>query len=157
MKARLISIGERMPAWVADGFAEYRKRLSRDLPLELVELPSGMRGKGRDPLRAIADEGAATLAVLPKDAHVVVLDGRGKPWSSEQLAEELARWRMGGRDLAVLIGGPDGHAPEVLARADQRWSLGPLTLPHMLVRLVVAEQLYRAASLLAGHPYHRAG
>jgi 23S rRNA (pseudouridine1915-N3)-methyltransferase len=156
MKARLISVGERMPAWVADGFAEYRKRLSRDLPLDLVEIPLGARGKGRDPARAIADEGAAVLAALPKDAHVVALDGRGKPWSSEQLAEQLAAWRMSGRDLAILIGGPDGHAADVLARADQRWSLGPLTLPHMLVRLVVAEQLYRAMSINAGHPYHRA-
>lgn len=156
MKTRLISVGERMPSWVADGFAEYRKRLSRDLPLDLVELPLGARGKGRDGARAIADEGHAVLAALPKDAHVVALDGRGKPWSSEQLAEQLAAWRMGGRDLAILIGGPDGHAADVLARADQRWSLGPLTLPHMLVRLVVAEQLYRAVTMLAGHPYHRA-
>lgn len=156
MKARLISVGERMPDWVADGFAEYRKRLSRELPLELVEVSLGQRGKGRDAARAIADEGSAVLAALSKDAHVVALDGRGKPWSSEQLADELARWRMGGRDLAILIGGPDGHAAEVLARADQRWSLGPLTLPHMLVRLVVAEQLYRAMSIIAGHPYHRA-
>ena len=156
MKARLVSVGERMPAWVAEGFAEYRKRLSRDLPLDLVEIPLGARGKGRDPARAIADEGAAVLATLPKDTHVVALDGRGKPWTSEQLAEELARWRMDGRDIAILIGGPDGHAPDVLARADQRWSLGPLTLPHMLVRLLVAEQLYRAVSILGGHPYHRA-
>ncbi|MEO6690392.1 MAG: 23S rRNA (pseudouridine(1915)-N(3))-methyltransferase RlmH [Dokdonella sp.] len=156
MKARLISVGERMPDWVADGFAEYRKRLSRELPLDLVEIPLGQRGKGRDSTRAIADEGAALLAALPKDTHVVALDGRGKPWSSEQLAEQLAAWRMGGRDLAILIGGPDGHAADVLARADQRWSLGPLTLPHMLVRLVVAEQLYRAMSIIAGHPYHRA-
>lgn len=155
MKARLIAIGERMPAWVAEGYAEYRKRLSHTLPLELVELPLGSRGKGRDPLRATAEEGVAVLAALPRDAHVVALDGRGRPWSSEQLAEELARWRMGGRDLALLIGGPDGHATEVLQRADQRWSLGPLTLPHMLVRLIVAEQLYRAASIVAGHPYHR--
>lgn len=156
MRTRLISVGERMPSWVADGFAEYRKRLSRELPLELVEIPLGARGKGRDPARAIAEEGAAVLAALPRDAHVVALDGRGKPWSSEQLAQELARWRMGARDLAILVGGPDGHAADVLGRADQCWSLGPLTLPHMLVRLVVAEQLYRAVSILEGHPYHRA-
>lgn len=156
MKARLISVGERMPAWVADGVAEYRKRLSRDLPLELVEIELRNRGKGRDPARAIADEGAAVLAALPKDAHVVALDGRGKPWTSEQLAQQLDAWRMHGRDLALLIGGPDGHAADVLARANQAWSLGPLTLPHMLVRLVVVEQLYRAVSISAGHPYHRA-
>ena len=156
MRTRLISVGERMPAWVADGFAEYRKRLSRELPLELVEIPLGNRGKSRDLLRAMADEGVAMLAALPKDGHVVALDGRGKPWSSEQLAQQLAAWRMQGRDLSILIGGPDGHAPEVLERAQQRWSLGPLTLPHMLVRLLVAEQLYRAAMMLAGHPYHRA-
>ncbi|HEU4665466.1 MAG TPA: 23S rRNA (pseudouridine(1915)-N(3))-methyltransferase RlmH [Dokdonella sp.] len=156
MKARLISVGERMPAWVADGVAEYRKRLSRDLPLELVEIELGNRGKGRDPARAIADEGTAVLAALPKDAHVVALDGRGKPWTSEQLAQQLDAWRMTGRDLALLIGGPDGHAADVLARANQAWSLGPLTLPHMLVRLVVVEQLYRAVSISAGHPYHRA-
>lgn len=156
MKTRLISVGERMPTWVAEGFAEYRKRLSRELPLDLVEIPLGARGKGRDPARAIADEGAAVLAALPKDVYVVALDGRGKSWSSEQLAEQLARWRQSGRDLAILVGGPDGHAADVLARADQQWSLGPLTLPHMLVRLVVAEQLYRAVTILEGHPYHRA-
>ncbi|MBN8481611.1 MAG: 23S rRNA (pseudouridine(1915)-N(3))-methyltransferase RlmH [Xanthomonadales bacterium] len=156
MRTRLISVGERMPAWVADGFAEYRKRLSRELPLDLVEVPLGNRGTQRDPPRAMAAEGAAVLAALPKDAHVVALDGRGKTWSSEDLASELAGWRMQGRDLAFVIGGPDGHAAEVLARAAQRWSLGPLTLPHMLVRLVVVEQLYRAATIVAGHPYHRA-
>jgi 23S rRNA (pseudouridine1915-N3)-methyltransferase len=156
MRARLIAVGERMPAWVADGFAEYKKRLSRELPLDLVEIRLGARGKGRDPARAIADEGAAVRAALPKDAHVVALDGRGSAWSSEQLAAELKRWRMEGHDVVFLIGGPDGHAADVLAASHQRWSLGPLTLPHMLVRLVVAEQLYRAMTMLAGHPYHRA-
>ncbi|MDR2013548.1 MAG: 23S rRNA (pseudouridine(1915)-N(3))-methyltransferase RlmH [Rhodanobacter sp.] len=155
MKARLISVGERMPGWVAEGFAEYRKRLSRECPLDLIEIPLRTRGKSGDSARAIADEGNAMLAVLPRDSHIVALDNRGKPWSSEQLAEQLAAWRMSGRDLAILIGGPDGHARNVLARAHQCWSLGPLTLPHMLVRLVVAEQLYRAVSLLGNHPYHR--
>lgn len=156
MRARLIAVGERMPGWVAEGFAEYAKRLSHELPLELVEIKPGARGKGRDDARAMADEGAALLAALPRDAHVVALDGRGTAWSSEQLADQLSKWRMAGRDLAFLIGGPDGHARGVLQRADQRWSLGPLTLPHMLVRLVVAEQLYRAVTILNRHPYHRA-
>jgi len=156
VRTRLISVGERMPAWVAEGFAEYRKRLSRELPLELIEVALGNRGKSRDPIRAMADEGIAVLAAISPGAHIVALDGRGKSWSSEQLAVQLGEWRMLGRDLAIVIGGPDGHAEDVLKRANQRWSLGPLTLPHMLVRLIVAEQLYRATTILAGHPYHRA-
>lgn len=156
MKARLVAVGERAPAWVAEGFAEYRKRLSHWLPLDLVEIEPGLRGKGRDPARAMAEEGARVLAAVPKGALVVALDGRGRAWSSEALAQRLQHWRNGGRGLALLVGGPEGHAPQVLAAADERWSLGPLTLPHMLVRLVVAEQLYRAAALLANHPYHRA-
>ena len=154
MRARLIAVGDRMPAWVADGYAEYVKRLSRELPLELVEISTKQRGS-RDPARAIADEGQQMLAAIPKGAHVIALDGRGKSWSSEELAAQLAQWRMQGQDLALLIGGPDGLAPTALERAQQRWSLGPLTLPHPLVRIVVAEQLYRAVSLLGNHPYHR--
>lgn len=156
MKARLIAVGERAPDWVASGFSDYQKRLSHWLPLELIEVAAGMRGKGRDAARAMADEGSRVIAALPKQAHVVTLDGRGKAYSSEQLAQRLEAWRQQGRDLAFLIGGPEGHAPEVIASADESWALGPLTLPHMLVRLVVAEQIYRACSLLANHPYHRA-
>ena len=155
MHARLIAVGERMPGWVAAGFAEYRKRLSRELPLELVEIKPGHRGKGADDVRAMQDEGAAILAMVTRDTHVVALDGGGNSWSSAALAEQLALWRMAGRDLAFLIGGPDGHAHDVLARADQVWSLGPLTMPHMLVRLLLAEQVYRATTIVAGHPYHR--
>lgn len=156
MKARLIAVGDGAPAWVSEGFAEYRKRLSHWLPFDLIEIPPGLRGKGRDAARATQDEGARVLAALPKQAHVVTLDGRGKPWSSEQLAQRLEHWRGQGRDLAFLIGGPEGHATDVLAAAGESWSLGAMTLPHMLVRLIVAEQLYRAASMLANHPYHRA-
>lgn len=156
MKARLIATGERAPAWVAQGFAEYQKRLSHWLPFELVEVEPGLRGKGRDPQRAIEDEGKRVLAALPKNAHVVALEVTGRQFSSEQLAQRLEFWRGQGRDLAFLIGGPEGHAPEVKAAAHEQWSLGPLTLPHMLARLVVVEQIYRAAALLANHPYHRA-
>ncbi|MDQ3289274.1 MAG: 23S rRNA (pseudouridine(1915)-N(3))-methyltransferase RlmH [Pseudomonadota bacterium] len=155
MKARLIAVGEHAPRWVAEGFAEYQKRLSHWLPLELVEVEPGLRGKNRDTARATADEGARVIAALPKSALLVALDGRGKAWSSEQLAQRLEHWRTQGRDLALLIGGPEGHAESVLARTDENWSLGPLTLPHMLVRLIAAEQLYRAAAMLANHPYHR--
>jgi 23S rRNA (pseudouridine1915-N3)-methyltransferase len=156
MKARLIAVGDNAPPWVAEGFSEYRKRLSHWLPLDLVEIAPGLRGRNRDAARATSDEGARVLAALPKQGYAIALDVTGKAYSSEQLAQRLEAWRGQGRDLAFLIGGPEGHADEVVERADERWSLGPLTLPHMLVRLVLAEQLYRAAALLANHPYHRA-
>ena len=156
MKARLIAVGERAPSWVAEGFSEYQKRLSHWLPFELTEITPGIRGKGRDASRAQLDEGQRVLAAIPKNAYVVLLEGKGKNYSSEQLVERLEFWRQQGRDMAFLIGGPEGHSPEVLAKADEQWSIGALTLPHMLVRLIVAEQVYRAASLLANHPYHRA-
>lgn len=152
MRAWIIAVGDRMPAWVESGYAEYAKRLSRELPMQLVEVTAKSRG---DQARIKSDEGAAMIAAIPKGAHVVALDGRGKPWSSEELSVQLGRWRMLGKDLAFLIGGADGLDDTVLARTDQRWSLGPLTLPHPIVRVVLAEQLYRAASLLANHPYHR--
>lgn len=156
MRASLIAVGEKMPSWVTEGYNEYAKRLSHELPLQLVEISSKLRGRTNDVARVIADEGALMLAAVPKGAQVVALDGRGKAFSSEQLSEQLARWRMDGRDLAFLIGGPEGLAPAALERANQTWSLGPSTLPHPLVRIILAEQLYRAASLLANHPYHRA-
>ena len=155
MRAFLIAVGERMPAWVTEGYGEYAKRLSHDLPLQLVEISTKSRGKNNDLARVVADEGATMLAAIPKGTHVVALDARGKSFSSEQLAEQLARWRMQGSDLAFLIGGPEGLAPAALERAHQHWSLGLATLPHPLVRIILAEQLYRAVSLLNNHPYHR--
>lgn len=145
-----------MPAWVAAGFADYAARFPPELKLELVEIPSGARSKGSDTTAAIAEEGRRQLAALPKGAYAIALDERGTAWSSAQLAQKLAGWMQQGRAVAFLIGGPDGLAAEVLERAELRWSLTPLTLPHALVRVLVAEQLYRAISILKNHPYHRA-
>ncbi len=155
MKAWLIAVGEGAPHWVSEGFAEYRKRLSHGLPLDLIEITPGLRGKGRDARRAVHDEGARVLAAIPKGARRILLDGGGKAYSSEQLATRLEYWRANGQDLVFLIGGPEGHAEDVRAGADESWSFGPATLPHMLVRLLVVEQLYRAVSILGNHPYHR--
>ncbi len=130
-------------------------RLERSLPLTLTELPLGPRGKSMDPNRAVLDEGQRMFAAIPKLHRVIALDGRGEAWSSEALAKQLTAWMMDGRDLCFLIGGPDGLATQCLTAAHQRWSLGPLTLPHALVRIVLAEQLFRALSQLGNHPYHR--
>ena len=155
MRIQLLAVGTKPPEWVRAGFDEYRKRLPKPYAPELIELAAGTRGPGRDAARAIAEEGKRVLAALG-GARLVLLDERGTGWSTAQLTTQLKSWSQDGRDIALAIGGADGHAPEVQSRADQRWSLGPLTLPHMLVRLVVIEQLYRAWTVMTGHPYHRA-
>ncbi|ATG74766.1 23S rRNA (pseudouridine(1915)-N(3))-methyltransferase RlmH [Zobellella denitrificans] len=155
MKLQLVAVGTRMPAWVSDGFQEYQRRFPRDLPLELVEIPAGKRGKNADIDRILHKEGEQMLAAVGKSARVVTLDIPGRPWSTEQLAEQLTRWQLDGRDVAILIGGPEGLAPACKATAEQSWSLSPLTLPHPLVRVVAAESLYRAWSINNNHPYHR--
>jgi 23S rRNA (pseudouridine1915-N3)-methyltransferase len=156
MKCRLIAAGTRLPEWVNSGFHEYQKRLRSPLVLELQEIPVATRRAGENPARAIQREGADMLAVLGRDDYVVALEIAAKAMSTEQLSAWLAERMRDGRSLAFLIGGPDGLSAQCRERADQSWSLSPLTLPHALVRVVVAEQLYRAMSLLAGHPYHRA-
>jgi 23S rRNA (pseudouridine1915-N3)-methyltransferase len=156
MKCRLIAAGTRLPEWVNSGFLEYQKRLRTPLVLELHEIAVATRRAGENPQRAIAREGADMLAAIGKDDYVVALEIAGKAMSTEQLSTWLADRLRDGRALALLIGGPDGLSPDCRERADQTWSLSPLTLPHALVRVVVAEQIYRAMSLMAGHPYHRA-
>jgi len=156
MKCRLIAAGTRLPDWVNQGFREYQRRLRAPLVLELEEIPIAARRAGENLQRAIAREGSNMLAAVgPKD-YVVALEVSAQSMTTEQLSTWLAERLREGKPLALLIGGPDGLAPECRQRADQSWSLSPLTLPHALVRVVVAEQLYRAMSLLAGHPYHRA-
>jgi 23S rRNA (pseudouridine1915-N3)-methyltransferase len=152
----LIAAGTRLPEWINTGFEDYQRRLRTPLSLELIEIPVAQRRPGENPQPAISREGALMLDAIKDGDYVVALEVGGKAMSTEQLRDWLARKLQEGRSLALLIGGPDGLAADCLARADQRWSLSALTMPHGLVRIVVAEQLYRATSMLAGHPYHRA-
>lgn len=155
MKIKLIAVGTKMPSWVTQAFFEYQRRFPKDMPLELVEIPAGKRGKNADIARILHKEGQAMLAAVPHNYKIVTLDIPGKPWDTKQLAMQLESWKLDGRNIAILIGGPEGLAPECKQKAQQSWSLSPLTLPHPLVRVIMAESLYRAWSITANHPYHR--
>ena len=156
MQIHLIAVGTRMPGWVSDGYSEYARRLPRECRLNLTEIPLAQRSKSQPVSRAIEEEGKRMQAAMGANRQVIALDVKGRGWSTEQLAEQLKGWMLDGRDVSLLVGGPDGLAGNCLQVAGQRWSLSPLTLPHPLVRVILAEQLYRAWSLNAGHPYHRA-
>ena len=155
MDINLIAVGTRMPGWVNDAYQEYARRLPRECSLKLVEIPLGSRARSKPVERAIAEEGKRMLSAISEGQRVIALDVGGRGWSTEQLAEQLKLWMQDGRNVSLLIGGPDGLAGDCLERAEQRWSLSPLTLPHPLVRVLLAEQLYRAWTLTTGHPYHR--
>ena len=155
MNIHLIAVGERMPAWVSQGYEEYARRMPRECRLRLIEIAPGRRGKNADIARAVRDEGQRMLAAIPKGARVIALEVEGRTWSTERLAGQLRDWMGGGQDIALLVGGPEGLSDQARAAASQQWSLSPLTLPHPLVRVILAEQLYRAWSILANHPYHR--
>ncbi len=155
MKLKLIAVGARVPDWVELGFTDFARRLPRDCRLELIAVAAADRknGKGAEVWRE--DEADRLLAAAGKDMRLVALDVLGRGLRTEDLADSLRAWRMDGRDVGLLVGGPDGLSPRCLAAAQLRWSLSPLTLPHALVRVVVAEQIYRAWTLMTGHPYHR--
>ncbi len=155
MRIHLLAAGTRLPSWINDGYHDYAVRLPPECKLVLKEIPLGASRRGGDTVKAVAEEGARMLAALPTCAHIIALDLRGRSFSSEELAKQLNRWLQDGGDVALLIGGPDGLAPVCRARAEFKWSLSPLTLPHALVRVMVAEQIYRAWTILKGHPYHR--
>jgi len=155
MILRLIAAGTKLPQWINDGVDEYGARLKgSDYKFELIEIPLGQRAGG-DVARAIATEGERMLATLTQKPYVIALQVAGKALSTEQLAKFLAARSHDGRDTAFCIGGPEGLAPEVDARADFRWSLSALTMPHGLARVVAVEALYRAVSVIKGLPYHR--
>lgn len=155
MRIRIIALGTKMPAWVEAGYEEYAKRLPRDWAVEMLALPLASRGKSTSAAAVMEKEADSMLAAIGKGDKVVALEVNGRPWSTEQLAQQLDDWRMTGANYSLLIGGPDGLAQRCRDRADLQWSLSPLTLPHPLVRIVVIEQLYRAYSLLHNHPYHK--
>ena len=155
MQINLIAIGKRMPSWVTEGYQEYAKRLPRDYSLNLIELEAGKRTKGTDIARLTEQEGDLMLSKIAATDLVIALDVKGKAWDTHQLSKHLLEWHDDGQDISVLVGGPEGLAQKCLNKAAKTWSFSPLTLPHPLVRVIVAEQLYRAWSILAGHPYHR--
>lgn len=156
MRLRLICVGQKMPDWVSQGYTDYARRMPPELPLELVEIPMAHRGKNPDIARLMQKESDSILSATGPRDRVVALEVDGRPWSTEKLASQLESWQQDGRDVSFLVGGPDGLADACRQRADQLWSLSPLTLPHPLVRILLAEQLYRAWSITRNHPYHRA-
>ena len=144
-----------MPGWVEQGYQEYAKRMTADCRLKLVEITPGKRGKNADLARIKQNEGEKLLQAIPKGVLVIAMEVNGKAWSTEQLAQQMDGWLHSGQDVALLIGGPEGLSEDCVRRADIKWSLSPLTLPHPLVRVLLSEQLYRAYSILKNHPYHR--
>ncbi len=144
-----------MPNWVESGYQEYIKRLPPEFNLQLIEIDAKKRGKGIDIGRIMHQEGEQILAHIQPSHTVIALAIAGQSWDTPTLANQLQKWTLQSKTLSLLIGGPEGLAPACLARANCRWSLSALTLPHPLVRVLIAEQLYRAWSILARHPYHK--
>lgn len=155
MRVKVVAVGRRLPAWQQQGFEDYARRLPKECAMTLTEIPAAARTKSTPTAQAIDKESERMLAALGKNDYVIALDQPGARYSSEELAGLLDTWLTQGRDLAMLIGGADGLSDACRSRAELRWSLSDLTLPHGLVRVLVAEQIYRAWSILRGHPYHR--
>lgn len=155
MKLLIVAVGHKMPDWIAEGFNEYVKRMPPELRIELREIKPELRSGGRSAQSVMAAEKARIEAALPKQATLVMLDERGRDWTTMQLAETLPRWQEAAQDVAFVIGGADGLDPALKARADTLLRLSSLTLPHGMVRVLLAEQLYRAWTITQNHPYHR--
>ena len=155
MRISIIAVGTKMPAWVDQGIDEYCRRLPRELNLQWREIPLARRTRDARAAQLMEREGEQILKAVPAGDRVIALDVKGKRLSTAGLARELSAWQMSGDNFSLLVGGPDGLSPQCLQRANSRWSLSDLTLPHPLVRVLLAEQLYRAWTITVNHPYHR--
>jgi len=155
MLIRLLAAGTKPPSWVSEGYQEYARRMRGGCTLDLLEIPILKRSRSSNLVQVRDKEGQKMRAAIPAQAHVVALEVKGQHWSTPELAKQIERWQSNAATVCLLIGGPDGLSSENLKLANQKWSLSAMTFPHMLVRIMVAEQLYRAWSYSRGHPYHR--
>lgn len=155
MRIHLVAVGKKMPEWVDSGFLEFRKRTPPELQVKLVEITPSVRNKTTPVKKNIKEEGERIQSAIPSNSRLIVLDEKGKTHSSIDLSKKMEKWFSQGQDIAIVIGGADGLDPVIKQQADETWSLSSFTLPHALVRVIVAEQIYRAWSILKGHPYHR--
>jgi len=157
MRIHIIAVGRRMPQWVTTAFDEYTRRMPRHCGIELTGIAAGHRGRNADLRRINREEGERLLAAIPSGARVIALERTGRPMTTDALARSMERWMQEGQDVALLIGGPEGLTRDCQQRADEVWSLSGMTMAHPVVRVVLAEQLYRAWSIIANLPYHRGG
>ena len=155
MKIHLIAVGKKMSDWINTGYSEFSKRMPPELQINLIEITPSTRNKSTSIEKNIKEEGERIQSAIPDNSKLIVLDEKGKDFSSIALSKEMESWLPMGQDISMVIGGADGIDPVIKQQADEKWSLSSLTLPHALVRVVVAEQLYRAWSIMKGHPYHR--
>lgn len=155
MKLIIVAVGQRLPGWASAAWDDYAKRFPAELPLEIKAIKTETRAGGRTAAQAMAAEARRIESALPRGAHIVALDERGESLTTPALAQRIRRWQGLGSDVALLIGGPDGLDPQLRQQAKERLRLSDLTLPHALARVLLVEQLYRAWSINAGHPYHR--
>ena len=155
MRIHLIAVGKKMPEWINSGYSEFSKRMPPELQINLIEITPSVRNKATPTEKNIKEEGERIQSAIPPNSRLIVLDEKGKNFSSVELSKKMEEWFPQGQDIAIVIGGADGVDPTIKQQADESWSLSSFTLPHALVRVVVAEQLYRGWSILKGHPYHR--
>lgn len=155
MIIHFITVGQKMPKWVTEGYNEYAKRLPKACSLNLIELPMANRGKTSSVDKMKAEEAKRILDAIPKGCRLIILDEHGQQVTTKGLAEKMEEWLGGGQDIALVVGGPDGLEKSLIDSAQWKWGLSKLTLPHPMVRILVAEQIYRAWSVINNHPYHR--